>query len=362
VVDLEELLQPVIDDAPPPRPIGEVHRRATALRHRRQIRIAAVLIVGLAMLAAGVAAVVSHRHTARVVIQPPVQRVLRIDRPVVYPHGGMNMLDAFGSIWVSQPDRVARVDMNSGRVLATFPVPGSSDYRNLAAGAGSVWIDDTATSTVTRIDAARNRVQAAIPLNAAPLVVDGMAFVDGKLWVVRPQPEDDSKGDVVAIDPATNRVTAQAVIPRTFGVMGGASHALWYVRDTDLLRFDTVTRRVTVVRGDVISLLAATGGDLWLTTNAGVIAVDERTGVQHGPAIPPPGPVNVAVAVGAGVVWVSAQPDSSNPGDVTPYDATTHEQLAAPIALSGFPALAMTVAGGALWIDANGLQRIPFSW
>ena len=125
----------------------------------------------------------------------------------------MDMLWAFGSIWVSQPDRVSRIDPATGRVQAIVPAPGTSDFRNLAAGVGSIWVDDSGRETLTRIDAARNRVIATIPMRSHVFVVDGLAFVDGKLWVVRPVPNDDAVGDVVSIDPTTNRITQRGTHP-----------------------------------------------------------------------------------------------------------------------------------------------------
>src|SRR2546423_1532693 len=52
-----------------------------------------------------------------------------------------HVISAFGSIWVSQSNRVARVDPRTGRAIATIPVPGTSDFRNLTAGAGAIWVD-----------------------------------------------------------------------------------------------------------------------------------------------------------------------------------------------------------------------------
>lgn len=272
----------------------------------------------------------------------------------------MEMISAFGSIWVSQPDRVARIDPNTGRLIATITVPGTSDFRNLAAGAGSIWVDDSGKETLTRIDARRNRVTATISMRAHLFVVDGLAFVDGKLWVVRPVPNDEAQGDVVSIDPATNRISQRAIIPRTFDVMSSGTHALWYVRGTNLLRFDTTTVHATVVRHHVNAMLVASEQRLWLLTPSGVIEVDEHTGEQIGLPIVIKDTVNLAAAVGPGAVWLASQPDSSTGGNVTPYDLVTHRPLAAPTPI-GFPIVTMTALPTAVLIDADGITRIPYS-
>jgi hypothetical protein len=272
----------------------------------------------------------------------------------------IDMISAFGSIWVSQPDRVARFDPATGHLTATIAVPGTSDFRNLASGAGAIWVDDTGTETVTRIDPVQNNVTATISMRASLFVVDGLAFVDGKLWVVRPVPNDEARGDVVSIDPATNRIAQRAIILRTFDVMSSGTHALWYVRGTNLLRFDTTTLHATVFRHDVKAMLAATDQRLWLLTPSGVIEADERTGEQIGPPIAVKDAVNVAAAVGPSAVWLAGQPDSSSSGNVTPYDLVTHRPLAAPTRI-GFPIIMMTALPTALWIDAGGITRIPYS-
>jgi hypothetical protein len=285
---------------------------------------------------------------------------LKVGAPTTLRVPAMDMLFAFGSIWASQPDRVSRIDPATGRVTATVPVPGTSDFRNLAAGADAIWVDDSGTETLTRIDAARNRATATIPMRAHLFVVDGLAFVDGKLWVVRPVPNDEAQGDVVSIDPATNRIAQRALIPRTFDVMSSGTHALWYVRGTNLLRFDTTTLRTMVVRQHVNMMLAASDQHLWLLTPSGVIEADERNGKQIGPPIAVKDTVNLAVAVGPSAAWLASQPDSSSRGNVTPYDLVTHRPLAAPTPI-GFPIVTMTALPTSVWIDADGITRIPFS-
>jgi DNA-binding beta-propeller fold protein YncE len=285
---------------------------------------------------------------------------LKVGPPTTLPIPAMDMLSAFGSIWVSQPDRVARIDPATGRVTATIPVPGTSDFRDLAAGAGALWVSDTGMETVTRIDPVRNHVTATISIRAHLFVVDALAFIDGKLWVVRPVPNDESKGDVLSIDPATNRIAQRALIPRTFDVMSSGAHALWYVRDTNLLRFDTRNLRATIVRHDAKVMLAAANQRVWLLTPSGVIEADEQTGRQIGPPIAIKDTVNLAAAVGPSSVWLASQPDSSSDGNVQPYDLITHRPLAAPTRI-GFPIVAITALPSSLWIDADGITRISYS-
>ena len=362
MVDLDTLLQPVFDDSPEPTGFPTVRARAARLRRRRLARtlFATILVVATA---GGAVAVATRTHPPNVNVLPPATAPppgLRIGTPATVSKTGIDMISAFGSIWVTQPDRVARFDTTSGRLIATIAVPGTSDFRNLAAGAGSVWVDDAGTETVTRIDPSRNAVAATIPMRESVFVVDGLAFVDGKLWVVRPVPDDETRGDVVSIDPATNKVSQRAIIPRTFDVMTAGTHALWYVHGTDLVRFDTTTLRVTIVRHDVKAALAAEHGQVWLLTASGVVEADELTGAQLGPPIPAPNAVNLTVAVGPSAVWIAGQPDSSHGGTVTPFDLVTHRPLASSAPVS-FPIISMSALDTAVWVDAGGITHIPYA-
>jgi streptogramin lyase len=371
--DLETLLEPLVESAPEPAPVAEVRARAMRIRRRRRVRAGALAVLVVVAVVAGIdAALPSQGHDVRTIAPPSTTaapRRVHVGAPRPFDQvGPMDMMAAYGSVWLSQGDRVARIDATDGRVIAAIPVPGESDFRNLAAGAGSMWVDDTGTGNVTRIDPATNRVVATIPLLHDDFDPHGMAFFDGYLWVARPQPMG-LYGDIVAIDPATNRVARrsdQVATPRTFGVIAG-SDALWSVgggAGYELERFDTRTLRTRVTRRDVMAIVGVSPGRLWLQTARGVIETDERSGVQIGRAIvPPAGPVNVTVAVADGIVWVASQPDSSTAGSMTPFDAATHTVVGAPTTL-GLPIMKLVPTAGAVWASVyrqQGLTRVPYT-
>ncbi len=149
-------------------------------------------------------------------------------------------------------------------------------------------------------------------------------------------------------------------MPRTFEIMGGGTHSLWYVRANDLLHFDTTTLQTTVVRHDVEAVLTVANERLWLLTTAGVIETDERTGATIGSPIAVADTVNLTATVGADVVWLAGQPDSSNGGSVTPYDLVSHRAVG-PATRIGLPILTMTDIGTSVWVDAGGPIRIPIT-
>jgi hypothetical protein len=330
-------------------------------------------VVAIAALVAGVVIAVPRNGQHVRTVGPArstttgAPRPVHIGTPQPFDQFGMDTLAAAGSLWLSQADRVVRMDPTDGRVVATIPVPGESDERPLAAGAGSIWVDDTGTGNLTRIDVVTNRVVATIPLQSGFFDPDGIAFFDGRLWVARPQP-DGLYGDIVAIDPATDRIarrSSQTLTPRTFGVLAG-SDALWYTgggAGYELERFDTRTLRTRVMRRGVMAIVGVSPGRLWLQTASGVIEIDERSGAQIGSTIRPRGPANVSVAVGDGIVWIASQPDSSTAGSVTPYDAVTHRVVGATTPL-GLPIMRLVTTPEALWVNVyqqRGLTRIPYS-
>jgi hypothetical protein len=377
VIDLDELLAPLIAEAPEPKPLEFVRDRAATLRrHRRMRRRVAAITVSVAAVgigAGGLAVILPGRHRPTVVtVTGPVTTTtivprLTVGAPATFAVPAMDMLAAFGSIWVSQPNQVARLDPGNGGVVATIPVPGLADNRALAAGAGSLWVDDTGTETVTRIDPGSNSVVKSLRLPSAPLVVDGLAFTDSKLWVARPEPRNVNQGDIIAIDPVTYRIVAQTPVPRTFTVISGGPETLWFLRagpvghGSDVVRFDTRSLRLTILRPDTVAILAATADQLWLqTVDNEVIDVNPNTGAQIGPGIPVADTVNLTAAVVSDVIWIAGQPDSSTPGHAVPYDIRTGRDLAPPVPV-GLPIATMATINGALWVDAGGVIRVPYS-
>jgi hypothetical protein len=366
--DLETLLAPLVESAPDPAPLTAVVARAAGIRRRRRARSAVLAFIVLGAITGVIAAFLPRDdQRVRTVSTPQVTALpsLQIGSPSSVPAPGMDMILAFGSLWISQPEQVARLDPDSGKVLARIRVPGSSDYRNLAAGAGSIWVDDTATEVVTRIDPVTNRVEASIPLTDPVFVTDGVAFLDGKLWIARPMPNDDSRAEVVAIDPTADRIEDEVRIPRTFDVLAG-SGALWYVPEPtgsvshDLVRLDAKTLQAKVVRHDATAVLAIADGRVWLQTTAGVIEIDERTGARIGRVIPVGSVVNATAAVADGVLWLAWQADSSSSGTITPYDAASHRALSKPVPV-GLPISNVVVTSRVVWVQAGGLTRVPFS-
>ena len=119
-----------------------------------------------------------------------------------------------GSVWVACDDggSVARIDIDTNKVVAT--IPAGSRPVNLAAGEGAVWVWNHQRQLL-RIDPATNKVVATIDGVAETLGV-GVAVGGGFVWVAMP-------GGIGKVDPATNTVIDVIPIGR-----GGYVDFVWF--------------------------------------------------------------------------------------------------------------------------------------
>jgi YVTN family beta-propeller protein len=199
---------------------------------------------------------------------------------VTVPRAPLDLMATPGAVWVTNAggggDRVVRIDPQTNR-LAGRPVRTGDSPQSLAVGGGSLWVANHDERTVTRIDLASGKVVADIPVPSEPHRV---AYGAGAAWVSNWH--DDS---VSRIDPRMNRVVGSP-IPI------GAHHAgnlvvgaggVWVTSD---YRPEAAAEDVVVVRIDPQSNRAVE-----------TIAVGGH-------------PIDVAVTAGA--VWVSV----ANPGRV----------------------------------------------
>ena len=144
-----------------------------------------------------------------------------------------------GAVWALDTDGVvSKLDARNGRVTTTIATGAAAPY-NLWIGGGSLWSVDDATGTVLRIDPARRKVVARIPVGDGPA---DMVFRGARAWVI-----NHRDLGLVAIDTATNRPRKLANVPGDAPErLAWAAGSLWVTgRGTDLLRLDPATGAVT---------------------------------------------------------------------------------------------------------------------
>jgi YVTN family beta-propeller protein len=278
-------------------------------------------------------------------------------------------------VWVAGFNRVARIDPATNQVSATIGTPGTGDYSEVAVGEGSVWV--TTSGLVYRINTAENAVAATIEVGGYP---QDIAVAGGWVWVTRARA---GPGDLVRIDPATNRVVG-APIALGYGPGPFAYHdgALWILNTgltvgelTEPVEFDAPTTvRVDVATGDVSAVggppcapQAAGAGSVW-----GVAGELLSPGTVGGDAVIRVDPVDrkaiaaipVAraqeVAFGDGVVWVMTTPPSKDPklyiperdhpGNLVVIDPATNDPVGDPLPVRGLQPIDLATGEGSAWV------------
>jgi YVTN family beta-propeller protein len=179
------------------------------------------------------------------------------------------MLAAFGSLWIVSPDGyVSRIDADSARGVGSVGVGNAPSA--ITAGAGSVWVTNSADGTVTRIDPS-TLVATTIPVGHGPAAV---AVNVAGAWIA-------NSGDnvLVRVDTETNAVAGSTRVGNGPTAVLATPTALWVAngRDGTVMRLDPRSGKVnkTIRLGGTPDALATAAGLVW---------------VAIAPAPPPPPP------------------------------------------------------------------------
>jgi streptogramin lyase len=153
---------------------------------------------------------------------------------------------ARGALWVTTRSKVlVRVDPVARRVVARIPVGDTSD--DVTAAAGSIWVANYRSATVSRVNPRSNRTAKTIKIPIVPGGgVSGIAAAGGYVWVGQTQ-----GASVFRIDPRSNKVKEVRTGPLRAGPLGpawlaGAGPVLWVsnIYEGTVMRLDPVTGRV----------------------------------------------------------------------------------------------------------------------
>lgn len=202
------------------------------------------------------------------------------------------------------PNAVGKIDASTAELQASIPSAGAG-AGPLTWADGSLWVANTISRTVARIDPATNRVSQSVPTDGAPTA---LASGEGYVWVL-----NGLDGEVQAIDPRTNRVTATIAIPEGSGGIAVGAGYVWVTNSLE----------VTVTKLDPV------GGDVVDTIRLG----------PPGSGSPEP------IAVGDGAVWVG---NGLAPA-VWKIDAATDAVVANP-GLRGVPTAIVVSEDGRVWV------------
>ncbi len=233
------------------------------------------------------------------------------------------------------PNTVGVIDGGQAGLSAVLTRVGRPN--GIVAGAGAVWITDSADDLLLRVDSARQVIDR-IPVGRGPA---GVTVADGEVWVA-----NQLDGTLSEVNPGAG--TQVAVITVGIGPSAIASGygSVWVANVTS----DTLSR-VDAATGAVVSTIhldsAPTGiavgaGAVWVTSQetGELLRVDpgddrpsQAIAIGHGPD---------GLAVGAGSIWAA---DAG--GAVTRFDPRTNKVQT--IRVGGAPA-GVAYANGAVWV------------
>jgi ABC-type branched-subunit amino acid transport system substrate-binding protein/glutamine cyclotransferase len=206
---------------------------------------------------------------------------------------------------------VAAIGGASGKV--TTLIESRRAPSNVAIGEGAIWVLNTDTQIVTRIDPKTKRVTDTFE---APGTPTDIAAGEGALWIGLAGASDVNYTSRVArVDPKTHKVTHTAKLRDKTGetalaffnfghseIVVGAG-TVWAINlDRSLSRIDPATGRVEAVIDVGVDGLATDGRDVWIMSDDRVVRIDPKTN-KLGQRIPVTGSTS-GIAVGGGMVWV----------------------------------------------------------
>jgi virginiamycin B lyase len=230
------------------------------------------------------------------------------------------MAMGYGSVWVVnyKPDRLSRVDPQTGRVVAEVPL-GPDACLGIVIARGRVWVPTCADRVLNEIDPRTNRLVRRIPVPIAAGREGSFAYSDGSFWLPSNVP-DTSSPTVTRIDARSGVVQERITVGARADVAVAGSGAVWVASSAT----DTVFR-IDPKRNAVIA----------------------RIGVGRSPKF---------MTVGAGALWVQNRQD----GSVSRIDPGTNREVARVETHAPTPWGDITAGAGAIWlsVDSTPVTRI----
>ncbi len=266
------------------------------------------------------------------------------------------------------PAETTPVSPVTPHITATIPV--GSFPRDIAVGAGAVWVTvndfpegEQETHSLLRIDPASNEIAATIPVRSAGHLAVGSDAV----WTTEFREERDV---LVRIDPRSNEVVATIPVGRLAFDVAVDESGVWVTRDIDsrsgeVIRIDPATNEIVAripVEGRIRDVVLGEGG-VWVVDSTSTIReepslihIDPGTNQVAGRI---PGLAGLDVVTGDGLAWVQGWLSTVEPevgtgsGDrpvVLRIDPRKDEIVGEPIPLAWFYPFAFG-EGGVWFVD-----------
>jgi DNA-binding SARP family transcriptional activator/ABC-type oligopeptide transport system substrate-binding subunit len=342
------------------------HARRRRVRRRVGTGVAAMAVVGIAVVLATVAlprtsresdtgAGASYRPGTSLIDLATGRLIRTITQDELYISA--YPISAGGKFWVNNwsPSEYVQIDPNSGAMTKHINLPPrdptvTKDYTTImpwAVDGNSVWV--TAGDDLVRLDATLGREADRIPLDELGLgtgLAEGVAVGDGSVWVSR----DVDRGQIL-------RLSADGHIRRAWNNitpylnLAYGDGSLWVADEDGLARIDPETDRVIRAGGiqgncggGYGGCVAAGGGFGWTS--------DPAKGLVY--KVDPDGHIVATYSTGVGTSFLSYADASlwvanADAGTVTRIDAATGEMMSA--FTFGHPVSTMVAEGGVLLVD-----------
>ena len=167
-------------------------------------------------------------------------------------------------VWVSEYGEpyVLKIDPSTNKVVARTKIGTGSC--GLGYGAGSMWIEDTNTSTVSRVSVTTGK-RIAVKVGFTPY---DTTFAYGSAWTTA-----FTQGELERIDPTQNRVVNRWKLDKATGAVG-AFGSVWATGSDGVIRVDPTSHKV-------LARIAIQGGAGWTAASADAVWVTTATGIAR---------------------------------------------------------------------------------
>jgi len=200
-------------------------------------------------------------------------------------------------VWVSEygAPYLLNIDPKTNNVVGKTGIGLGSC--GLGFGAGSLWVEDTSSSTVSRVSVATGKRIKAIRVGITPY---DATFAYGAAWTTA-----YGTGELERIDQAQNRVVKRWKLPLATGVVG-AFGSIWATAPDRIIRVDPATNALlaTIPATGGAGWTAASAEAVWVTTPTGLTRIDPQSNSVAATIALPGAPYLGDPAVLKGMVWV----------------------------------------------------------
>jgi hypothetical protein len=261
-----------------------------------------------------------------------------------------------GYVWAGafNSERLTAIDPENDRVVSDLRPEVGVGLRELWAGDGVLWVLNSRTQQVLRLDA-RTGEPAGAPF-ALPGVPTAMAC-DGKTLWVAVRVQNNGAGDsLLRFDVDSGALQATLPVRDFVTSMLVARNALWMVtpRPTTLVRHDIATgkRRRMKLGGDIPSDLAYGDGWIWVTLSDAdqLVRVNPKTFNVAAVAV---GREPAGIAIRGSDVWVANRASNTLTRVDADNDRLRSDEVDVPLNPS-----AITAAGQGVWTGSLATGRV----